>query len=426
VKHTFKTIEGTYDILPDAENKNPMLRAEAWQQIETTLRDVMQRFAFEEIRTPILEPTELIARGIGQLTDIVSKEIFSFQRGKTNYVLRPEMTAPVMRAYLQHHLAQRGGEQRLYYIGPCFRAERPQKGRFRQFHQFGAEIIGSADARADAEIISLLINIYREYRITNTTLRINTLGDKESRPRYRQALQAYLEPYKNDLSAISRERLETNPLRILDTKLENERRLLHDAPHILDFIDTTSREHYEEVLSYLDDLHITYVEDPFLVRGLDYYTRTAFELESPDIGAQSALAGGGRYDLLAQEIGSPTKIAGVGFAAGIERLFLALETQHIPLPVTPPLDIFVVTRGEVATQRMLPYVQVLRQAGLRVSFDLSRRSIKAQMRTANRRRARYVIIVTTIEFLQRYAQVKNMETGEQVPVPLDDLAYYNF
>src|SRR5690606_5189820 len=262
------------------------------------------------------------------------------------YVLRPEITAPVMRAYLQHHLDQRGGVQKLFYIGPCFRAERPQKGRYRQFHQFGCEVIGSEDARADAETIAVMMAVYRAFGIAEYRLRLNSLGDAESRPRYREALRAYLEPYADQLSETSRRRLEANPLRILDTKDERERRLLDDAPRLVDFIDDASRAHYEEVKGLLSDLGVAYEEDPFLVRGLDYYTRTAFELESPNLGAQSALAGGGRYDLLAVEIGAKQPVPAVGFAAGMERLFLALDAQGVELPASPRPDAFFVALGD--------------------------------------------------------------------------------
>ena len=424
MKTTFQTIEGTFDILPEAADGTAMLRSEAWQYVEATIRAVMHRFAYEEIRTPILEPTELIARGIGQLTDIVSKEMFAFQRGDTHYVLRPEVTAPVMRAYLQHHLGQRGGVQKLYYLGPCFRAERPQKGRYRQFHQFGAEVIGSEDARADAEVMALLVAIYRAFGLEDTVLRINTLGDEHSRPRYREALQSYFEPFRDDLSETSRQRLARNPLRILDTKIETERRLLEDAPLLIDFIDDESRHHYEDLKALLDDLGLAFIEDPYLVRGLDYYTRTAFELESPHIGAQSSLAGGGRYDLLAQEVGSKQRVPAVGFAAGLERLFLALDAQKAVLPVTPPLDAFLIALGEEAVRWVFHQAHRLREAGLRVSYDLRGRSMKAQMRAANRLNARYVLIVADDELAAGQAQVKNMDTGEQVGVAFDALATY--
>ena len=318
---SFQSIRGTFDVLPDASESggSPVPGSAAWRHVEVVVRGVMERFAFEEIRTPILEPLELVARGVGGTTDIVSKEMFAVERTKETYVLRPEITAPVMRAYLQHHLDQRGGAQRLYYLGPCFRAERPQKGRFRQFHQFGTELIGSDDSRADVETIANLRAVYDAFGVTGTRLRLNTLGDAADRPAYRAALQDHFAPHIDALSEASRQRLDANPLRILDTKDERERALLADAPRLTDFVNPEARDHYETVKGLLDDLGVPYVEDPLLVRGLDYYTRTVFELESDDLGAQSALAAGGRYDGLAEAVGSKKPVPAVGYAAGFER-----------------------------------------------------------------------------------------------------------
>ncbi len=421
---TFQNIKGTFDILPETSTSDgtTIAGSAAWQHVEAAIRDVMARFNVEEIRTPIFEDTELIARGVGQLTDIVSKEMFAFQRGDTHYVLRPEITAPVMRAYLQHHLDQRGGVQKLYYIGPCFRAERPQKGRYRQFHQFGCEVIGTDDARADAEVISMMTAVYEALGLTRTTLRINTLGDAESRPRYRDALKTYLEPHRAELSETSRTRLETNPLRILDTKDKKERALLAHAPRLIDFIDADSRRHHDHVKALLTDIGVAFEEDDYLVRGLDYYTRTAFELESPDLGAQSALAGGGRYDLLSQEIGSKHPVPAVGFAAGMERLFLALDAHNIPLPGMQHPDLFMVALGDEAARWTFCRAQELRREGLHVGLDLKGRSMKAQMREANRQRALFAVIVGNDELSSGIVQLKDMATGDQNEVPFEELA----
>lgn len=422
----FQNIKGTFDVLPETSTSDgaTVTGSAGWQHVEAIIRDVMHRFNLEEIRTPIFEETELIARGVGQLTDIVSKEMFSFERGDTNYVLRPELTAPVMRAYLQHHLGQRGGVQKLYYMGPCFRAERPQKGRYRQFHQFGCEVIGSEDARADAEVISLMMAIYRELGIQSMQLRLNTLGDAESRPRYREALRAFLAPHADKLSETSRQRLETNPLRILDTKNERERELLQEAPRLIEFIDDESRAHYDDVKALLGDVGIAFEEDPFLVRGLDYYTRTAFELESPNLGAQSALAGGGRYDLLAREVGSKEAVPAVGFAAGMERLFLALEAEDVALSGQTAPHVFLVALGDEAARWTFREAQRLRRSGLRAALDLRGRSMKAQMREANRQRAPFTVIVGKDELAAETAAVKSMQTGEQEQVAFADLADY--
>lgn len=422
----FQSITGTFDILPDAAEADgtAVAGSTAWRHVEATIREVMARFHMQEIRTPILEPTALVARGVGQETDIVTKEMFAFERGDTQYVLRPEVTAPTMRAYLQHHLEGRGGAQRLYYLGPCFRAERPQKGRYRQFHQFGCEIIGTADARADAEAIACMMAVYRAFDLSETRLRINTLGEPESRARYREALRAYLAPHEAELNPTSRQRLERNPLRILDTKDEKERRLLEGAPVLRDVVSEESRVHYETVKALLNDLDLDFEEDPYLVRGLDYYTRTAFELESPNLGAQSALAGGGRYDGLAEVIGSKQPVPAVGFAAGLERLFLALAATGTALPEAPAPDVFLVALGDEAVRWAFGEAQRLRGAGLRVAFDLKGRSMKAQMREANRQRAPYTLIVGQNELAQRQAQVKTMATGEQETVSFDELTGY--
>ena len=420
---TFRNITGTFDVLPDESESdgNVVPGSSGWRHIEKTVHRVMGLFNMHEIRTPILEPTELVARGVGQLTDIVSKDMFAFERGDTNYVLRPEVTAPVMRAYLQHHLEQRGGVQRLYYIGPCFRAERPQRGRYRQFHQFGAEIIGTPDPRADAETIASMMAVYEELGLKQTRLRINSLGDETTRPVYKEKLRAYLEPRADQLSKTSKERLATNPLRILDTKDEKERKLLEGAPLLVDHIGDEARAYYEDVKRLLADLGIAFEEDPFLVRGLDYYTHTTFELESPNLGAQSALAGGGRYDLLAEELGSSARVPAVGFAAGMERLILALSAEGIALPGAEAPQAFLVALGDEAARRVMGIARDLRRAGVRTGYDLKGRSMKAQMREANRQAAPFAIIIGDNELAAGRAQVKRMDTGEQFEVAFADL-----
>ena len=296
--------------------------------------------------------------------------MFVVDRGSDQYVLRPEATASVMRAWLQHRLEQRGGVQRLYYIGPCFRAERPQKGRHRQFHQFGCEIIGSDDPRADAEAIALMLAVYDAFGVTGSRLRINTLGLPEERQRYAQALRAWMEPHRDALSETGRRRLDKNPLRLLDAKDERERALLRDAPMLIDFTGEQTRNRHENVKQCLDQAGIDFVEDGMLVRGLDYYMHTAFELESPDLGAQSALAGGGRYDLLGAALGSPRPSPGTGFAAGMERLFLVLDAQGLSVPEAPPPEVFLVALGSEAQQWAFREAQRLRRQGLSASFDL--------------------------------------------------------
>ena len=419
----FQTIRGTFDILPDTQDSGKQLvpGAAMWRHLEERVRGVMARFGFEEIRTPILEPLGLIARGVGLTTDIVQKEMFVVQRGDEDYVLRPEVTAPVMRSYLQHSLGQRGGAQRLYYIGPCFRAERPQKGRFRQFHQFGIELIGPDGPLADAEAIACLLAVYDAFGITGTRLRINSLGDSESRSRYREALKAYFEPFRDRLSETSRQRLETNPLRILDTKSEDERALLVDAPRFTEFLGDEARSHFETVKLRLGSLGIRYVEDPMLVRGLDYYTGVVFELESDDLGSQSALAAGGRYDGLAESVGGKQPVPAVGWAAGVERLFMALQGSGYAFPEPDRPDVFLVGLGEEAQTWVLVEAQRLREVELRVEYDLMGRSMKSQMKEANRQRARFAVIVGEDELASGIATVRDLDSSEQSGVEFSEL-----
>jgi histidyl-tRNA synthetase len=424
VSTSFQNIKGTFDILPDAYTDDGGTRiapTAEWRYVERTVRDVMQRYNLDEIRTPVLEPTELVARGVGEDTDIVQKEMFAFERAGTKYVLRPEVTAPVVRSFLQHHLDQRGGVQKLFYIGPCFRAEQPQKGRYRQFHQFGIEILGTDDARADAETIAIMMAVYDELGIPDTRLRINTLGTPDRRDAYVEALRDYLSPYADDLSDTSRRRLERNPLRVLDTKLDHEQEILADAPTLIDYVNEESRAHYDRVQRLLSDLGVEYVEDPHLVRGLDYYTETTFELESPSLGAQSALAGGGRYDRLAEVLGSDDPVPAIGFAAGMERLFLALDAADADRPGAPAPDVFIAALGEEAEAWVFRTTQELRAAGLQVALDLKGRSLKAQMREANRQNAPYTLIIGDNELEAEEATVKEMESGEQVDVPFGEL-----
>jgi len=408
----YRTHLGMVDILPDEVRK--------WQFIEQLIRDEAAKFNFEEIRTPIMEQTELIVRGIGQLTDIVSKEIFTFNRGDDHYVLRPELTAPVVRAFVENHLEQRGGTQKLFYIGPMFRAERPQKGRQRQFHQFGVEIIGSDDAVADVETIMFMMHIYKKIGITNTKLKINSIGDPESRDRYKEALKDYFRPHIDRLSDISRKRLEKNPLRILDSKEEEDQPLIENAPLIADYLNEESAAHFEKVKNYLDDLEVTYHVDQHLVRGLDYYTRTAFELTSPDLGSQDALAGGGRYDLLIEEIGGQPTPA-VGFAAGIERLMIACEELGIKLSEPKTVDVYIVTLGEKARKWGVKTLPELREAGYSATMDYMGRSMKAQMKDANRENAAFAIIVGDHELESGKFTFRNMEKSEERSLSFDQI-----
>jgi histidyl-tRNA synthetase len=409
---TFSTHLGMVDILPG--------EVEKWQFIESRIRDIARTFHFREIRTPFLEDTGLIARGVGKTTDIVSKELFAFERGDDRYVLRPEGTASVCRAYIEHNLHLKGGVQKFFYMGPMFRAERPQKGRQRQFHQFGAEIMGSADPLADAEIIAFMVALYHSLGIKNTSLRLNSVGDPESRDAYKKALVEYFRPNVNLLSDISQKRLETNPMRILDSKEPEDQVLIERAPIITEYLNEESAKHLRQVQKHLDRLGIEYVEDPRLVRGLDYYTRTAFELSSPDLGSQDALGGGGRYDLLIEELGGPATPS-VGFAAGLERLMIACDALNIPLGTQPELDVYIVTRGDDAKKWAFRHLKPLRDAGLSASMDIANRSMKAQMKEADRELAKWTLIVGDEELQTEQFTLRNMAESYEEKLHFADI-----
>lgn len=409
---SFSTHHGMVDILPEESFK--------WQYLESVIREVARQFHFEEIRTPVMEQTELIARGIGALTDIVSKEMFAFSRGEDNYVLRPEGTAPVARAYIQHSLQQRGGTQNLFYIGPMFRAERPQKGRQRQFHQFGAELIGSDSPLADAEIIAFMMAVYKKIGVKNMVLKLNSVGDPESRANYKQALIEYFSPLSNQLSEISRTRLEKNPMRILDSKEPEDQSLIENAPLITDYLNDECTNHFKAVQNYLTDLEITFQLEPRLVRGLDYYTKTAFELTSPDLGSQDALGGGGRYDLLIEELGGKPTPA-VGFASGMERLLIVCEQLGIELPNKNPLDIYLICRGLQAQQWALKHLSDFRQLGFSCSMDYSGKSMKAQMKDADRKMSKWVIFIAEDELESGIFTLRNMSDSSEQKLSWVDL-----
>ncbi len=400
-----------FDILPDESPK--------WRAIENIIHEEAAKFNFEEIRTPIMEQTELIKRGVGQLTDIVTKEIFAFTKGDSNYVLRPELTAPVVRSFVEHHLDQRGGSQKLYYIGPMFRAERPQKGRQRQFHQFGVEIIGSDDPVADVECIAFMMGIYKRIGIKNFNLKINSVGDPESREKYKTVLKEYLQPNFDKLSELSQLRLEKNPMRILDSKEPEDQEFIKNAPIISDYLNDESSKHFNLVCAYLKKLDIEFTIDPLLVRGMDYYTRTAFELTSSDLGSQDALAGGGRYDLLVEEIGGQPTPA-VGFAAGIERLLIACEELDIKLTEPKSVNLYIVSLGDAARAWALTTLPTLRDSGISATMDYLGRSMRAQMKDANRENANFTLIVGDEELEKKQYTLRNMKESQEKFLSLED------
>ena len=406
-----QSIKGMYDLLPQ-ETKN-------WKQIESILHKFFTIHGYGEIRTPNVEQTKLFKRIIGDETDIVTKEMYSWtDRNGDNISLRPELTAPTVRAFIEHNLSKLNKNTKLYYIGSAFRRERPQKGRQRQFCQFGVEAIGSEFPEQDVEIISMAYNIYEMLGIENLELVINSVGSDESKLKYSNELKKYLSKYSNDLSDISKKRYENNPLRILDTKDKKEKEIIIDAPNILDFLTKDEIEHFNQVKRYLDKLGIPYSVDKNLVRGLDYYTMTTFEIRTDTIGSQDALCGGGRYNNLVEKLGGKS-IPAIGFAAGMERLVMAISGKE---EMEDKVDIFILSIGDLAIMNALKICDTLRsRLGVNVRMDLSRSSFKSQMRQANKLKADYVVILGEDEISKNIGIIKTMSSGEQTEVPLDTI-----
>lgn len=405
-----QALRGTRDILPDEIGY--------WQRIETVAREILTRATYREIRTPIFEQTALFERGIGEATDVVGKEMYTFHdRGDRSITLRPEGTAGVVRSLIEHGLVTQGGVQRLWYTGAMFRYERPQAGRQRQFHQLGVEVVGSADPRADAEVMAIATDILQNLGLKNLRLDINSVGNLEDRQHYRQALVDYLTPYKDELDSDSQERLSRNPLRILDSKDERTQEIAQNAPSILDFLGAYSRHHFEKVQQLLTDLGIKYQINPRLVRGLDYYTHTAFEIQSDDLGAQATVCGGGRYDGLVAELGG-TDTPSVGWAIGLERLILLL--QQLQTPPLPVVDFYVVSRGEAAEAQALKLAQQLR-SGFSVELDLSGSGFKKQFARADRSGAIACLIIGDEEAASQTLKLKWMVSKEQQAIAQVDL-----
>ncbi|MBB6177905.1 histidyl-tRNA synthetase [Anoxybacillus tengchongensis] len=411
---SFQIPRGTQDILPE--------QAAKWQYIEQIARELCRRYNYQEIRTPIFEHTELFLRGVGDTTDIVQKEMYTFEdRGGRSLTLRPEGTAAVVRSFVENKMYGYPNQPvKLYYMGPMFRYERPQAGRFRQFVQFGVEALGSNDPAIDAEVIALAMDIYRSLGLKKLKLVINSLGDVESRKSHRQALIDHFQPRIHEFCDDCQARLHKNPMRILDCKKDRDHDLMRTAPSILDYLNEQSRTYFEKVQMYLQRLGIVFEVDPRLVRGLDYYNHTAFEImsEAEGFGAITTLCGGGRYNGLVQEIGGP-ETPGIGFALSIERLLAALEAEGISLPISEGIDCYVVALGEQAKEEAVALVAALRQEGVSAEKDYQDRKVKAQLKAADRLHATYVAILGEDELQKGVINVKHMATGEQQEVPLD-------
>jgi histidyl-tRNA synthetase len=391
---------GTQDVLP--------LASRAWFELESRIHELATRFGYGEIRTPAFEATELFVRGVGEVTDIVEKEMYSFvDKGDRNMTLRPEWTAPVMRAAIEHNLFAQG-PQRLYYIGPIFRYERPQKGRYRQSHQFGVECTGFAGPEADFEVISLAWELVRGYDVSDAQLRLNSIGDDTCRPRYREALLAHFRPHLHELSPDSQRRLERNPLRVLDSKDERDRGFVQTAPTFESVLCDACRQHFAALRAYLDAVQIPYTVDAQIVRGLDYYTRTVFEITSSVLGAQSTVCGGGRYDGLVRSLGGPD-VPAVGFALGLERFLMMLDAQHGETS-RPRSGIQAIALGAQARAILLPLADELRRAVQQPVFmDYEERKLLAHLKIADRNNARYALILGSEELASGEMVLRDLE-----------------
>lgn len=407
---------GTQDILPG--------EVEKWQWIEETAQKICQLYQYQEIRTPIFEQTELFQRGVGDTTDIVQKEMYSFpDRGGRDLTLRPEGTAAIARSFTENKMFGLPNQPvKLYYLGPMFRYERPQSGRYRQFVQFGVEALGSMDPAIDAEVMALAMEFYRSLGLKRLKLVINSLGDRESRKAHRDALIQHFRPRIDEFCSDCQERLEKNPLRILDCKKDRDHELMASAPSILDFLNDDSATYFSRVQHYLQAMNIEFVVDPTLVRGLDYYNHTAFEImsEAEGFGAITTLCGGGRYNGLVQEMGGPDT-PGIGFALSIERLIQALEVEAVPMEKDKRIDAYIIALGEKAKDYSVALLENLRRDGLSVERDYMNRKLKAQFKAAERLGAQHAVIIGDDELSSGVATVKNLATGEQKEVALEHL-----
>ena len=399
---------GTQDILPSVSGQ--------WQYVEKTIRNVCDLFGYKEIRTPLFEHTELFLRGIGETTDVVSKEMYTFKdRGERSITLRPENTAATVRAYLEHKLYADTTLNKLFYIGPMFRYDRPQAGRYRQFHQFGVEAIGTANPAIDAEIIILATQFLKSLGLNELKLQLNSVGCPKCRPVYREKLQDFLRDKVKDLCPDCQSRFERNPMRILDCKNEKCTTLSQGAPEMADCLCEDCHDHFDQLKELLRAVDIEFILNPRLVRGLDYYTKTAFEIQYSPLGAQSAVCGGGRYDGLIEECGG-SSTPGIGFAIGIERVMLALEKQGLMPNEDASLDALVVPLGLKAQAAAFKVLYNLRLAGYRADMDFAGRSLKAQMKQANKLGAKYAIIIGEDEVRENSVMLKNMFTSEQTKI----------
>ena len=411
-------VKGTYDLLP--------CETEKWVKLEGLLREVCRLYGYKEIRTPHMESSELFHRTVGEASDMVRKETYDFKdRGDRDITLRPEGTAGVVRSFIENKIYAEKAINKLFYIGEMFRYERQQKGRYRQFRQFGVESFGSNDPAMDAEVISMACTIIRALGLKNVKVHLNSLGDQESRDRYRDALVEYFTPLKDLLCDDCKQRLIKNPLRILDCKVDKDSEAFKNAPKISNYLNDSSKKHFELVKEYLKELEIEYVVDDKLVRGLDYYTYTVFEIEAEikDFGAQNVLGGGGRYNNLVSNLGGP-ETPGVGFAFGMERLLLAIEAEGLKIPISNSTDLFIIALGSEAKKKCVGLTNAMRIGGLVTEMDYLDKNLKGQFKEALKNNAKFIAIIGEDELSSGLVNVKNQETALEVKVKFEDLYSY--
>ena len=409
-----KSIKGTQDTLPSESYKI--------QFVEQSVLEIAKNYGYKEIRVPVFEHTELFQRGVGDTTDVVQKEMYTFEdKGGRSITLRPEGTAGVVRSYIEHGLFNEAQPQKVCYLISCYRYEKPQAGRLREFHQFGCECFGTASPAADAELISLVNDIFAFLDVKNLKIQINSIGCPECRKNYHKALQEYFESKKDDLCATCLGRLERNPMRILDCKSPVCSDIAKDAPKVTDYLCDECDDHFKKTQQYLDAMNIPYEVNPSIVRGLDYYTKTVFEFVSTEIGAQGTVCGGGRYDGLVEEIGGNHTPA-LGFAMGMERLLMLMEAQGIEFPAEDKCDLYIASMGENATLKASQIASDVRGNGMHAQFDIVGRSVKAQMKYANKIGAAYTVVLGDSEIEAGVAKVKNMADGSETEMNIDDIS----
>jgi histidyl-tRNA synthetase len=403
---TYTRIKGTKDIFGE--------EVKYWEYIENTAKKLFKIYGYKEIRTPLIEKTELFSRGIGQETDIVQKEMYTFDDKKgRSLTLRPEGTASVARAYIENSLITFGSPQKLFYIGPMFRYEKPQAGRYREFYQIGAEIFGTDHPLADAELITFVYDFFNKLKLSNFKVKINNIGTFESREKYKEVLKTYYQPLLPNLCEDCQRRFNTNIMRLLDCKIDVE--AAKNAPSILDYLDEESREHFNNLQKYLKAYNVPYQVDPKIVRGLDYYTKTAFEVEHSDMGEQAVIAGGGRYDDLVEQLGGP-KTPGVGFAIGVERVIEALKRENVEVESESKIDVYVAFQGEKGEMAAVTLSKELRKKGINTYLNISKRNLSGQFKHANRLNAKYVVVIGEEEISRDIVTIKNMKSGEQTQI----------